>query len=158
VIFLWHQMGNQSTMIAPHWQILLSSIIILRVNLLLIFKAIAHFVILDFLERCLFVDYEAFNDRITSSDSFQTPYHSSRQDIVNRDGGCVVTLEDEDECDAAHLIPASKGDEVRFLINLRVSVMTSSSSTFIELSEIVLHSMSHCLQFQRSMPLRMECC
>ncbi|KAF8262206.1 hypothetical protein EI94DRAFT_1789091 [Lactarius quietus] len=61
-------------------------------------------------EQCLFVDHAALNDRITTTD--QTPRQRGfTERLVDRDGGCVVTLEVEDLCDAAHLIPRSKGDE-----------------------------------------------
>ena len=57
-------------------------------------------------------DYHLMNDRITSSD--QTPRSSRfRQDVMARDGpACVFTRFDDSVCDAAHLLPRSKGDEV----------------------------------------------
>lgn len=100
---------------------LLTSIIIHWVIFFLYFEVVAHLVILVQKECCLFVDHEAlndheaFNDQGTSSDSLQTPYHGSRQNIVNRDGGCIVTLGNADGCDAVRLIPGSKGDEVKLL-------------------------------------------
>jgi hypothetical protein len=40
-----------------------------------------------------------------------------RTDVMERDGNaCVVTR--VEGCDAAHLIPHSKGDEVRFVVSL----------------------------------------
>ena len=58
------------------------------------------------------IDYNAMNDRITSSE--QTPRSSRfRRDVMERDGPvCVFTLTDGSMCDAAHLLPKSKGDEV----------------------------------------------
>ena len=59
-----------------------------------------------------FVDYNALNERITSSS--QTQRRSNfRRDVLERDGMfCVFTGETQDVCDAAHIIPRSKGDEV----------------------------------------------
>lgn len=57
------------------------------------------------------IDYNAMNDRITSSE--QTPRSSRfRRDVMARDGpACVFTLTDGSMCDAAHLLAKSKGDE-----------------------------------------------
>jgi hypothetical protein len=56
------------------------------------------------------VDYEGLNDKITSTG--QTPRRENfRGEIQDRDGlFCVVTR--AGKCDAAHIIPRSKGDEV----------------------------------------------
>ena len=58
------------------------------------------------------IDHTAMNDRITSSK--QTPRSSRfRHDVVARDGpACVFTGCLASVCDAAHLLPKSKGDEV----------------------------------------------
>ncbi len=52
------------------------------------------------------------NDRITSSE--QTERSSRfRRDVMDRDGDvCVFTGSHAGDCDAAHLLPKSKGDEV----------------------------------------------
>ncbi|KAH0826894.1 hypothetical protein J3R83DRAFT_4447 [Lanmaoa asiatica] len=59
---------------------------------------------------CTFVDYQGLNDRITSTER-TSRRESFRRDVLLRDGSCVVTREDAGDCDAAHLIPRSKGDE-----------------------------------------------
>ena len=57
-----------------------------------------------------------------------------RDDVINRDGPvCVVTKLEAAHCDAVHLIPHSKGDEVRFVVDsYHNHLMTSFSSTFKE--------------------------
>jgi hypothetical protein len=66
---------------------------------------------------CVFVDNEGLNDQLTST--VQTPRRSRfRTDVIRRDGpACVVTHDSEQVCDAVHLIPRSKSDEVRFVIS-----------------------------------------
>ena len=67
-------------------------------------------------EECAFVDSdEGSNDRLTST--AQTPRRAHfRDDVIKRDGpACVITQAEEGHSDAAHLIPHSKGDEVRFV-------------------------------------------
>ncbi|KAI9566899.1 hypothetical protein HD554DRAFT_2315281 [Boletus coccyginus] len=61
--------------------------------------------------NCIFVDYAGLNDKVTSSS--QTPRRSDfRDDVGRRDGGvCVITGAAGEHCEAAHLIPESKGDE-----------------------------------------------
>ncbi|KAH8988298.1 hypothetical protein EDB86DRAFT_2051219 [Lactarius hatsudake] len=61
--------------------------------------------------QCIFVDYECLNDSMTSTD--QTSRRDNfRRKILARDGSfCVVTRDVEGSCDAAHIIPRSKGDE-----------------------------------------------
>jgi hypothetical protein len=78
---------------------------------------------------CAFVDYEGLNDRITTSDG--TSHRIDfRSDVIRRDGhACVVTQVEKDDCDAAHLIPHSKGDEVRFVVSSYNHLMTLFSST-----------------------------
>ena len=59
-----------------------------------------------------FIDYQGISDRITSS--VQTQCRSNfRQAVIERDGPyCVFTRREAESCDAAHIIPRSKGDEV----------------------------------------------
>ncbi|KAH9172519.1 hypothetical protein EDB89DRAFT_1851085 [Lactarius sanguifluus] len=61
--------------------------------------------------QCIFVDYECLNDSMTSTN--QTPRRDNfRREIMARDGSfCVITRDVERSCDAAHIIPRSKGDE-----------------------------------------------
>ena len=58
------------------------------------------------------IDYNALNDRITSSE--QTIRSSRfRRGVVARDGPvCIFTGADDETCDAAHLLTKSKSDEV----------------------------------------------
>ena len=82
--------------------------------------------------RCAFVDYEGLNDRITTTEG-TTRRRYFRDDVVQRDGpACVVTEVGEAHCDAAHLIPHSKGDGVRFVVSSYNHLMTLFSSTFKE--------------------------
>jgi hypothetical protein len=58
------------------------------------------------------VDCNTLNDQITSS-SDQTDWHDNvEQDVLQRDGFCVVTGLCAEDCDAAYIIPKCKGDEV----------------------------------------------
>jgi hypothetical protein len=58
-----------------------------------------------------FIDHNGLNERVTST--AKTPHATDfRKRIVNRDRSCIVTGETADVCDAAHLIPHSKGDAV----------------------------------------------
>ncbi|KAI0256175.1 hypothetical protein BJV78DRAFT_1169769, partial [Lactifluus subvellereus] len=62
-------------------------------------------------ENCIFVDHEGLNDQITSTSRTARRYNF-REEVIRRDGSsCVITQRPEDECDAVHLIPWSKGDE-----------------------------------------------
>lgn len=115
-ISLWHQTGQLSTMIPLCWQMLTSTIIpqvkVLFCDCLSLLAQIPC----SSLSRALplFVDHEGLNDQKTSST--QTDHENRfRQQIVRRDGACVVTQTPADGCDAAHLIAKSKGDEVRVL-------------------------------------------
>lgn len=80
-------------------------------------------------EDCAFIDYQGLNDRLTST-ARTARSNSFRDNVIKRDGpACVVTLAAEDLCDAAHLIPRSKGDEVRFAVSSYNYFMTLFSST-----------------------------
>jgi hypothetical protein len=66
---------------------------------------------------CAFIDCEGLNDRRTTTD-WTIQHRDFREDVIRRDGhACVVTQEEEPQCDAVHLIPHRKGDEVRFVLN-----------------------------------------
>ena len=70
------------------------------------------------LENLIFVDYKGLNERMTTT-TLTLRRHNFRNEILVRDGNyCVITGETSEDCDAAHLIPKSKGDEVTFLIIL----------------------------------------
>jgi hypothetical protein len=82
--------------------------------------------------RFAFVDHEGLNDRITTTEG-TIRRRNFRDDVVQRDGpACVVTEEGEYECEAAHLIPHSKGDEVRFVVSSYNHLITLFSSTLKE--------------------------
>ena len=70
------------------------------------------------LETCIFVDYHGRDEKITTTT--QTPCHYAfRDNALERDGPfCVITKVPTDICDAVHLVPKSKGDDVRFMIIL----------------------------------------
>ena len=99
----------------------------LRVSFLFGCKIVVHSVSAS-PGRCAFVDYECSNDRIATTGT--TRRRDFRDDVVRRDGpACVVTQEEEYDCDAAHLIPHSKGDKVRFVVSSYNHLMTLFSST-----------------------------
>ena len=91
-------------------------------------------------EDCAFVDPEGLNDKTTSTSSRWTQCSDDfRRDVIRRDGhACVVTNEAERHCDAAHLIPRSKGNEVRLVINSYNYWMTLFSSTLHKWYNFVL--------------------
>ncbi|KAI9438933.1 hypothetical protein H4582DRAFT_2128507 [Lactarius indigo] len=61
--------------------------------------------------RCIFVDHEGLNERMTSTNRTPRRNHFRRQ-IMARDGElCVITRDVPECCDAAHIIPRGKGDE-----------------------------------------------
>ena len=74
-------------------------------------------------KRCETGDYhlanfEGLNDQITTS-SITERRADFHDDVSKRDGGgCVFTGMGAAECDAAHIIPRWKGDEVSFRILL----------------------------------------
>ena len=100
----------------------------LRVSFLFVCEISVHSVS-AFPGRCAFVDYEGLNDRITTTEG--APRSGDfRDEIIKRDGPtCVITQVEKDDCDAAHLIPHSKGDEVRFVVSSYNHLMTLFSST-----------------------------
>ena len=61
-----------------------------------------------------FIDHRALNDSVTSTVKTSRS-RQFRQQVVNRDGVCVVTGNIPQICDAAHIIPRSKGDKVCYL-------------------------------------------
>jgi hypothetical protein len=75
------------------------------------------------------IDHNAMNDRMTSS--VKTLRSSRfRDEVMARDGSrCVFTRADGDICDAAHIIPKSKGDEVSSFIASSYCLTKSTLST-----------------------------
>ena len=60
------------------------------------------------------MDYCGLNERMTTS-TLTLRRHKFRDEILERDGlFCVVTGHEAILCDAAHLVPRSKGDNVTF--------------------------------------------
>ena len=92
-------------------------------------------------EDCIFVDYEGLNDRITSTNQ-TSGRENLRATVVRRDGSCVVT-EPAAICDAAHLIPRNKSDEVMFTIILCDLLVMVCASTLPRLSDFVLAFILH---------------
>ena len=76
------------------------------------------------------IDFRAMNDRVTSS--ARTPRSSNfRSEIIERDGPvCVFTEAGGVDCEAAHLLPLSKGDEVYIFVTQRHRLAKCSPSTF----------------------------
>jgi hypothetical protein len=104
------------------------TIIGLRVSFLFVCEITVHSVS-TCPENCAFVDHEGLNDRLTST--AQTPRSNNfRADVIRRDGdACVVSQQEGVDCDAVHLIPRSKGDEVRSVVNSYNYFMMLFSST-----------------------------
>ena len=119
MIFLQPQMAPQLTMTAPHWPALHTTIS-LAVKFLVVCEIVAHHGphIPISPEHFIFVDYKGLSDQMTSTDQTERR-HKFRKHIKRRDGSfCVITRQRAVHCDAAHLIPWSKGDEVTFVIIL----------------------------------------
>ena len=58
------------------------------------------------------IDYQAFaNDQCMSS-ADTTQHDNFHEDIYRRDNSCVITGRQREFCDAAHIIPNSKGSKV----------------------------------------------
>jgi hypothetical protein len=108
---------------------------------------------------CIFVDYtEVSIDQKTSS-SLTDHRYKFREDVIQRDGlFCVFTRQLVEDCDATHIIPRSKGDEVKLIIILCDTSIMFYSSTLRKLSDIVLLFITLHLQFLGLMMFRMECC
>jgi hypothetical protein len=83
---------------------------------------------------CAFVDREGLDDRKTTTEGGGTGRRANfRDDVIRRDGrACIVTRVGGNDCDAAHLIPHSKGEGVRFVVSSYNHLMTLFSSTFKE--------------------------
>ena len=77
---------------------------------------------------CVFIDHEGLNERKTTTDGTVRRWNL-RQDVIRRDGACVVTGTEASSCDAAHLIPHSKGDGVRIVLNSYYHLIMLFSST-----------------------------
>ncbi|KAH9050864.1 hypothetical protein EDB83DRAFT_2226420 [Lactarius deliciosus] len=62
--------------------------------------------------NCIFVDYQGLSDQAATSSVTTDCPNNFRDKIIARDGlACIVTRIPVEHCDAAHLIPWSKGDE-----------------------------------------------
>ncbi|KAH9025432.1 hypothetical protein EDB85DRAFT_1893856 [Lactarius pseudohatsudake] len=60
----------------------------------------------------IFVDLHGLNDQKMSATDQTKCSSDFRMKVMARDKSCVITQEPPDDCDAAHLIPQSKGDDV----------------------------------------------
>ena len=102
----------------------------------------------------IFIDSNGTSSRHTSSK--RTSRRSDfRASVIERDGDrCVITRASSRACDAAHIIPRCKGEEVSFVTS-PMQLTEAPFSTLQESSKIV----QSCIQFSRSlelMRLRME--
>jgi HNH endonuclease len=88
----------------------------LRVSFLFVCEIAVHSISTS-PENWAFVDREGLNNRLMATNqTLCCP--DFRNDVMRRDGpSCVVTQLAEEGCDAVHLIPQSKGNEVSFVIN-----------------------------------------
>ena len=60
------------------------------------------------------VDPQAIKDRTSDIDSVARSQQDFKQALIARDGTCIITGENADDCDASHCLPHSKGDQVHF--------------------------------------------
>jgi hypothetical protein len=60
----------------------------------------------------LWLDEDVMNDRTSFESASTARRQDFRQDIIDRDGTCVVTGASPRYCQACHIIPHSRGDEV----------------------------------------------
>jgi hypothetical protein len=116
VIFLQHPTAPLSTTTGPNFPMpKIHTTIGLRVRLLFVCEIAIHSVS-TCPENCAFVDHEGLHDRLTST-ARTSRSNTFRADVIRRDGdACVVSGSEGACCDAAHLIPRSKGDEVRSVV------------------------------------------
>ncbi|KAH9025430.1 hypothetical protein EDB85DRAFT_217922 [Lactarius pseudohatsudake] len=59
----------------------------------------------------IFIDLHGLNDRKTPTTDMNKRTSKFRESVMARDKLCVITQESLDDCDAAHLIPKSKGND-----------------------------------------------
>ncbi|KAI0291867.1 hypothetical protein BC826DRAFT_465994 [Russula brevipes] len=84
----------------------------------------------------LLVDRQGLNDRITSSTVAERDSRF-RDAVALRDGNrCVITREDAPDCDAAHIISHSKGDEYIQLVITDRRVLYENVDTEISSMDI----------------------
>src|SRR6266545_4887790 len=89
-------------------------------------------------ETFIFVDPYCLDEKMTSA-AHTNGSSNFRMEVMTRDGPfCVVTGLDESDCEAAHLMPLSKSDEVTIMIILCGFSMMLCLSTLGRLSMIVL--------------------
>ena len=107
-VSLWTTTGSNLPMQKIH------TTIDLRVSFLFVCEIAVHSVSTS-PGDCVLVDHEGLNDELTSTVLTQRR-SNFRDDVIRRVGrACVVTQVAGLHCDAVHLIPRSKGDEVRFV-------------------------------------------
>jgi hypothetical protein len=68
---------------------------------------------MSFLDPPRLVDVDAIDDRTSDASELSDRRADFRDRIVDRDGTCVSTGEQVELCIACHIIPHSKGDNVR---------------------------------------------
>jgi hypothetical protein len=59
------------------------------------------------------LDADGIDGRTSDASSLSTRRAAFRQELIDRDTTCVLIGSPADDCDACHIIPRSKGDEVR---------------------------------------------
>jgi hypothetical protein len=107
-----------------------------------------------------FIDYSRLNDQVTST--ARTPRATDfRRHIVDRDRSCVVTTWKAPLCDAAHIIPRSKGNAVCSLLPVAyiVSALIRGFSILSKLCDpAVVSTRRRRLKYLTSMMYETECC
>lgn len=111
--------------------------------------------------QIMLVDHQALNDRVTSSD--MTPRrHNFKGDVLDRDHHCIITQVYAIDCDAVHIIPKRKGDDVSqlglfFFDSSPISPPSTSKMLFLfVLGSILLPT--HCLHMLGLTMFEMACC
>jgi hypothetical protein len=96
---------------------------------------------MDFLSfisaRHALIDPAGLDDRTSDASSLSTRRANFRQDVLDRDETCVLTSTSARLCQACHIIPHAKGDEVRPQLN-----SSNESSSFAQskyMSRVVAH-------------------
>ena len=59
------------------------------------------------------VDVDAADDRTSTASNLTICRRDFRDNVIERDGTCVITDDIEDYCTACHILPHGKGSNVR---------------------------------------------
>ena len=99
---------------------------------------------------------QVMNDRSSFESAHTAHRQDFRQDIIDRDATCVVTNATQHICQACHIIPHSRGDQVSQKISPRLLQAYSSRSIF-RISQFIGKHMSS-RPWRTSTTHGMDCC